>query len=116
MKISPELRALLKVAPKAHPELQATLVDLMMYKPTLLVGETAQAPDKLGMEQLGEPTAPQLEVMRTAETALWQPIHLPATARFSPGTNIHVQFDGGAQDGHGTGGFVVLVHQQREIV
>ena len=58
MKISPELRALLKVAPKAHPELQAALVDLLMYKPTLVVGSTPLAPEELGMELPGESDAP----------------------------------------------------------
>ncbi len=33
LKVSPELKALLKVAPKAHPELQAMLIDLKQYKP-----------------------------------------------------------------------------------
>ena len=28
MQVTPELRALLKVAPKAHPELQAMLIDI----------------------------------------------------------------------------------------
>ena len=31
MRVSKELRALLKVAHKAHPELQALLIDLMQY-------------------------------------------------------------------------------------
>ena len=31
--VSPELRALLRVAPKAHPELYAQLLDLMQYWP-----------------------------------------------------------------------------------
>ena len=34
MQVTPELRALLKVAPKAHPELQAMLIDVQQYKPT----------------------------------------------------------------------------------
>ena len=34
MQVTPELRALLKVVPKAHPELQAMLIDVQQYKPT----------------------------------------------------------------------------------
>ena len=49
-------------------------------------------------------------------SALHQPLHLPPKARFEKGPNIHVQFDGGAQDGHGTGGFVILDTEGREIV
>ena len=54
--------------------------------------------------------------MKTAEGALRVPVHLPAKARFVPGPSYHVQFDGGSQDGHGTGGFVVLDHNKKEIV
>ena len=54
--------------------------------------------------------------MNTAEKALSKPIHLPPKARFSKGPALHVQFDGGAQDGHGTGGFVILDHHQQEII
>lgn len=50
MKVSPELRALLKIANKANPELQALLVDVMQYKPKLLVGEKKVAPTELGLE------------------------------------------------------------------
>ena len=38
MQVTPELRALLKVALKAHPELQAMLIDVQQYKPTWAVG------------------------------------------------------------------------------
>jgi hypothetical protein len=44
MKISPELKALLKIANKARPTLQAMLIDLMAYKPTFLVQEKPEAP------------------------------------------------------------------------
>jgi hypothetical protein len=44
MKVSPQLKALLKIAPKAHPELHAMLIDLMQYKPKLVVGEKTVAP------------------------------------------------------------------------
>ncbi len=96
IKISPELKALLKIAPKAHPELQAMLVDLQQYKPALLVGGKPLAPSELGMEDAGPEDPPPVEEMRTAEAALRRPLHLPAKARFVAGPNIHVQFDGGA--------------------
>ena len=47
MVVSRELRALLKVAAKAHPELQAILIDIMMYRPNLLVEADRKAPDEL---------------------------------------------------------------------
>ena len=47
MQVTPELQALLKVAPKAHPELQAMLVDVQQYKPTWAVGSTSIAPEEL---------------------------------------------------------------------
>ena len=49
-------------------------------------------------------------------TALKEPLHLPPKARFSKGPHIHVQFDGGSQEGHGTGGFVILDTEGNEIV
>ena len=36
-----ELHALLKVTPKAHPELQAMFIDVQQYKPTWVVGGTS---------------------------------------------------------------------------
>jgi hypothetical protein len=109
------LRALLKIANKANPTLQAMLIDLLAYNPTFLVQEKPEAPPELGMEaEARDPDS--VEDMRTAEKALRRPIFLPPKARFSPGPHIHVQFDGGAQDGHGTGGFVILDQDQKEVL
>ena len=47
MQVTPELRALLKVAPKAHPELQAMLIDVQQYKPTWAVGGASAMPEVL---------------------------------------------------------------------
>lgn len=70
MKVSLELKALLKIAPKAHPELHAMLIDLSQYRPKLIIGDSAAAPPELGMEiEAEEPTAP-LKDMETAERAL----------------------------------------------
>ena len=50
MSVSPELRALLKVAHKANPTLHAMMIDLMQYKPKLIVGQKTKAPPELGMD------------------------------------------------------------------
>ena len=52
--VSPQLKALLKVAPHAHPRLQSLLVDLMMYRPKLMAAGERVAPDELGMEAPAE--------------------------------------------------------------
>jgi hypothetical protein len=96
MKITPELKALLKIAPKAHPELHALLIDLTQYKPKFIVGDRSAAPEELGMDTAAPEAPEDLDEMKTAEQALQKPIHLPAKARFTPGPAIHVQFDGGA--------------------
>ena len=81
MKISPDLRALLKVANKAHPKIHAMLIDLMTYKPKLIIGERRVAPLEVGMEDAARED-PSPEDMKTAEGALQKPIHLPPKARF----------------------------------
>ena len=43
-------------------------------------------------------------------------VHLPPKARFASGKAVHVQFDGGAQDGVGMGGFVILDGEGKEVV
>ena len=47
MQVTPELRALLKVALKAHPELQAMIIDIQQYKPTWAVGGTSAVHEEL---------------------------------------------------------------------
>ena len=47
MQVTPELWALLKVAPKAHLELQAMLIDVQQYKPTWAVGGASAVPEEL---------------------------------------------------------------------
>ena len=117
MRVSKELRALLKVAPRAHPELQALLIDLMQYHPKLLVDELRVAPTELDMAEEAAPRDDDWESdMLLAESALQKPVHLPPRARFAPGKAIHVQFDGGSADGVGTGGFVILDGDDNEVV
>ncbi len=97
-------------------------IDLMLYKPKFLVLGPRVAPSELGMDAEPAPLEPK-EVAEqafaekaTLLTALKEPLHLPQKARFSKGPHVHVQFDGGSQDGHGTGGFVILDDQGNEIV
>ena len=95
MQVTPELRALLKVAPKAHPELQAMLIDVQQYKPTWAVGGASAAPEELDFpssnagewEQLDDPV--DLDDMHCAESALGK-VSLPPKARFVPGKAVHV--------------------------
>ena len=47
MQVTPELRALLKVVLKAHPELQVMLIDIQQYKPTWAVGGVSAMPEEL---------------------------------------------------------------------
>ena len=44
------------------------------------------------------------------------PIRIPLRARFMKGKAVHVKFDSGSQDGIGTGGFVILDGDGKEIV
>ena len=47
MQVTLELRTLLKVALKAHPELQAMLIDIQQYKPTWDMGGASAMPKEL---------------------------------------------------------------------
>ena len=57
-----------------------------------------------------------MEDMTTAERALRKPLSIPAKSRFLPGKFVHVQFDGGSEDGLGTGGFVIIDGEGKEVV
>ena len=101
MQVTPELRALLKVTPKAHPELQAMLIDVQQYKPTWAIGGTSAASKELDFpnsttgkwNELDDPV--DLDAMHCAESALGK-VSLPPKACFVPGKVVHVQFDGGS--------------------
>lgn len=56
LRVSAALKALLAVSNKAHPELQAMLIDLMLYRPKFLVAEERVAPASLGMEEVAHET------------------------------------------------------------
>ena len=71
--ISPELKVLLNIAPKAHPQLQAYLIDLCQYKPTWRVGIDSEAPKSVCLkdEDEAEVLPPELiEDMAMAEIVL----------------------------------------------
>ena len=53
MIVTSELRALLKISPKAHPKLQALLIDLMLYKPKFVVEAKSVAPSELLFQESG---------------------------------------------------------------
>ena len=123
--ISQILKSLLKLSNRTHPTLQALVIDLLQYKPKFIVPDfhdPRAAPSELGME------APPVDVADLQEkrarmderfqvlSALKQPMHLPPKAQFIEGDSVHVQFDGGAQDGVGTGGFVILDKNEKEVV
>ena len=99
MQVTPELRALLKVVPKAHPELQAMLIDVQQYKPSWAVGGASAVPEELDFpssnagewEQLDDPV--DLDNMHCAESTLGKVSLLPK-AHFVLGKAVHVQFDG----------------------
>ena len=101
MQVTPELWALLKIAPKAHPELQAMLIDVQQYKPTWAVGGASATPEELDFpssnagewEQLDDPV--DLDDMHCAESALGK-VSLPPKTRFILGKAVHVQFDSGS--------------------
>ena len=111
--VSRDLRALLKIAHKAHPEIHVYLIDLQMYQPTWMVDAKSVTPKELEFAVDKEfPTQEKamqdwtLEDMATAERALRKPLSIPAKSRFLLRKFVHVQFDRGYEDGLGTGGFV----------
>ena len=101
MQVTPELRALLKVTPKVHLELQAMLIDVQQYKHTWAVGGASTMPEELDFPsstagKWDEPDNPvDLDNMHNTESALGK-VSLPPKARFVPGKVVHVQFNGGS--------------------
>ena len=118
MAVSPELKALLKLAGKAHPRLQAMMVDLHLYRPRLVEAAHQSAPPELHLHDAvdWEPDADLEEAAQLVQTALATPAQLPVRSRFKSGPAIHVQFDGGSTGGVGTGGFVIVDSQGVEVV
>ena len=51
MKVSKELKTLLKIAKHAHPTLQAMLIDLNCYHPEFIIDEKDRAPEDLGFQK-----------------------------------------------------------------
>ena len=108
--VSKDLRALLKIAHKAHPEVHAYLIDLQMYQPTWMVDVKSVAPKELEFSVDEKfPTQEEavrdrtIEDMATTERALRKPLSIPAKSRFLPGKSVHVQFDGDLKMGWALG-------------
>ena len=77
MQVTPELWALLKVIPKAHPELQVMLTNIQQYKPTWATGGMSAMPKELDFpssaagKREDEPDDPvDLDAMHCAKSAL----------------------------------------------
>lgn len=68
MAVSAELKALLKLAGKAHPQLQAMLVDLHLYRPKLVEVGQKLAPPELHLHDPVE-QQPDEELQEAAEVA-----------------------------------------------
>ena len=102
MQVTPELRTLLKVMPKVHPELQAMLIDIQQYKPTWAIEGTSIAPKELDFPSStmakwedGPDDLVDLDAMHCTESALSK-VNLPPKACFVPGKAVHVWFDSGS--------------------
>ena len=121
--VSKDLRALLKIARKAHPEIHTYLINLQMYQPTWMVDAKSVTPKELEFTVDEEFPTPEeaaldwtLEDMATTKRALRKPLSIPAKSRFLLGKFVHAQFVGGSEDGLGTGGFVIIDGNGKEIV
>ena len=100
MQVTPELRTLLKVVPKVHPELQAMLIDAQQYKNTWVAGGTLAMPKELGFtistkgKWEDEPDElVDLDTMHCAKSTLGK-VSLSPKAHFALGKVVHVHFDG----------------------
>ena len=94
--VSKDLRALLKIAHKARPEIHASLINLQMYQPAWLVDTKLVAPKELEFTVDEEFPTPgeaalgwTLEDIATAERALRKPLSIPAKSRFLSGKFVH---------------------------
>ena len=96
MQVMPELHTLLKVIPKAHPELQAMLINIQQYKPIWVVGGMSTMLKELDFlsstmgkweDELNKLV--DLDAMHCAESALGK-VSLPPKICFVLGKVVHV--------------------------
>ena len=94
--VSNDLRALLKIAYKAHPEIHAYLINLQMYQPAWLVDTKLVAPKELEFTVDEEFPTPgeaalgwTLEDMAMDERALRKPLSIPAKSKLLLGKFVH---------------------------
>ena len=88
------------------------MVDAKLVTPKELeftVNEEFPAPEEAKLDWT-------LEDMATTKRALRKPLSIPAKSRFLPGKFVHAQFDGGSEDRLGTGGFIIVDGNGKEIV
>ena len=91
---------MLKLAHRAHPHLQAILIDISCYKAQVVAKEDF-APQGIawGPELDWEERATQLELEEEEIAALAPSLETeqtPLGSRFYPGKFVHLQFDGGS--------------------
>ena len=94
--VSKDLRALFKIAHKAHPEIHAYLIDLQIYQPAWMVDAKSVAPKELEFTVNEEFPTPEeaasdwtLEDMATTKRALRKPLSIPVKSRFLPEKFVH---------------------------
>ena len=109
-----------KLARRAHPALQAALIDIACYSPQWVL-EDSRAPTELKWgekpawdKQLAEIIQLEDEVEELKKGL--DTTSLPSASRFKPGPFVHVQFDGGSVEGVGTGGFTIVGPDGAELV
>ena len=97
MQVMLELRALLKVTLKAHPELQAMLIDVQQYNPTWAIGGTSAVPKELDFPSSTARASGRMSQMTqltwmicTAPKSALGKVSLPPKACFVPGKVVHV--------------------------
>ena len=93
MQITLELCALLKVVPKAHPELQAMLINIQQHKLMRAIGCASTMPKELDFSSSTtgkwEDELDNLDAMHCAKSALAK-VSLPPKAHFVLGKAVQV--------------------------
>ena len=107
---------------KAHPELQAILIDVQQYEPTWLIGGASAILQELDflsnavgkwedeMDKLVD-----LDAMYCTKI-IFGKVYLLFKAHFVLGKAVYMQFDSSSQEGHAMGSFVILDIDGEEIV
>jgi hypothetical protein len=114
-----EVRHLVRVAPRLHPQLWALVIDIQQYRPVWVERAPTKQLPELGMvDSVGDWALVQdddVDPDTPTRLALATPARQPSKARFHPGPAAHIFFDGGSQGGVGTAGFVILGSDNVEV-